>query len=170
MAPVSSTMPMVTEPVEASVPVPRHHLEGFRRVHLRAGETQTVTFTLKPNQLACYDDDGIPFVEPGEFRISVGGGQPDVGHRLGPLQARVEEGDLGVEELGGGDDALAVAVGGDPLALGTGDEGSVGHPCGQVSGSHLQMGTGDLETNVPLEVVQALAERLDLGLGSGHRG
>lgn len=63
--------------LEASVPVPRHHLEGFRRIHLKAGETRTVTFQLKPGQLACYDDNGTPFVEPGLFRVSVGGGQPD---------------------------------------------------------------------------------------------
>jgi len=62
---------------EASVPVPGVHLEGFRRVHLRAGEKQTVSFTLKPEQLAAYDDEGRPFVEPGEFAISAGGGQPD---------------------------------------------------------------------------------------------
>jgi len=62
---------------EASVPVPRHHLEGFRRIHLKAGETTSVIFKLKREQLACYDDEGKPFVEPGIFRISVGGGQPD---------------------------------------------------------------------------------------------
>ena len=63
--------------VEASVPVPRLHLEGFRRIHLAPGETQAVAFTLKGEQLACYDDEGRPFVEPGAFRISVGGGQAD---------------------------------------------------------------------------------------------
>ena len=63
--------------IEASVPVPRHHLEGFRRVHLKAGETRTVTFELKPEQFVCYADDGKPFLEPGEFQISIGGGQPD---------------------------------------------------------------------------------------------
>lgn len=63
--------------IKASVPVPRHHLEGFARVSLKAGETKTVNFTLKPEQFACYADDGTPFVEPGDFRISVGGGQPD---------------------------------------------------------------------------------------------
>ncbi len=62
---------------EASVPVPRHHLEGFKRIHLRAGETRNVSFQLRPIQLACYNDDGRPYIEPGEFRISVGGGQPD---------------------------------------------------------------------------------------------
>ena len=33
-------------------------------------------FALQPEQLAAYDDEGRPFVEPGEFRISVGGGEP----------------------------------------------------------------------------------------------
>jgi beta-glucosidase len=63
--------------VEASVPVPVRHLEGFRRVTLEPGEQQELAFTLTPEQLAAYGDDGTPFVEPGEFRISVGGGQPD---------------------------------------------------------------------------------------------
>jgi beta-glucosidase len=62
--------------VEASVPVPLLHLEGFRRIHLGAGERQTVSFGLSPEQLAAYEEDGRPFVEPGEFRISVGGGEP----------------------------------------------------------------------------------------------
>ncbi|MEI6084948.1 MAG: glycoside hydrolase family 3 C-terminal domain-containing protein [Verrucomicrobiota bacterium] len=63
--------------VEASVPVPRRHLEDFRRIHLKPGQKKTVTFNLRSEQLACFDDAGQPFVEPGEFEISVGGGQPD---------------------------------------------------------------------------------------------
>ena len=63
--------------VEASVPVPLRHLEGVRRIHLRAGERQRVSFVLKPEQLAAFDDEGRPFVEAGEFGIFVGGGQPD---------------------------------------------------------------------------------------------
>jgi beta-glucosidase len=63
--------------VEASVPVPRHHLEGIQRIHLRAGESTRVAFALTSRQFACFDDDGSPFVEAGDFRISVGGGQPD---------------------------------------------------------------------------------------------
>ena len=62
--------------MEASVPVPLHHLEGFQRVHLPAGKKKCVRFSLKPEQLAAYDDAGKPFVEPGEFVVSVGGGQP----------------------------------------------------------------------------------------------
>jgi beta-glucosidase len=61
----------------ASVPVPRWHLEGFRRVHLRAGERRRVRFRLAPEQLATFDALGRPFVEPGDLRIWVGGGQPD---------------------------------------------------------------------------------------------
>ncbi len=63
--------------LEASVAVPRVHLEGVARIHLRAGESQEVRFLVRPEQLACYDDDGRSMVEPGEFRIFVGGGQPD---------------------------------------------------------------------------------------------
>ncbi|MFO7958286.1 MAG: glycoside hydrolase family 3 C-terminal domain-containing protein [Candidatus Brocadiia bacterium] len=73
----SEVVQLYVTDVEASVPVPRLHLEGFRRIQLDAGEKQTVTFELRPEQLAACDDDGQPFVEPGEFRISVGGGQPD---------------------------------------------------------------------------------------------
>jgi beta-glucosidase len=63
--------------VQASVPVPRLHLEGFARVSLKPGQKKVVTFGLTPEQLSAYDDDGRPFVEPGVFRISIGGGQPD---------------------------------------------------------------------------------------------
>lgn len=62
--------------IKASVPVPIRHLEGFKRIHLKPGCKAKVSFTIKPSQLAAYKDDGTPFVEPGSFRISVGGGQP----------------------------------------------------------------------------------------------
>ena len=68
---------MYVRDVEASVPVPLRHLEGFQRVHLQPGQTQRVQFVLRAQQLACYDDAGRPMVEPGEFVISVGGGQED---------------------------------------------------------------------------------------------
>ena len=61
----------------ASVPVPVRQLAGIRRIHLQPGEEQRVELALAPAQLVAYDDHGLPFVEPGEFEISVGGGQPD---------------------------------------------------------------------------------------------
>jgi len=67
---------MYVSDVQATVPVPRLHLEGFARVRLKPGARQVLRFTLKPEQLVAYDDAGRPFVEPGEFHISIGGGQP----------------------------------------------------------------------------------------------
>ena len=64
---------------EASVPVPLRQLQGFRRVHLQAGQSAQVTFTLMPAQMACYADDGQALVEPGWFEVSVGGAQPQDG-------------------------------------------------------------------------------------------
>ncbi len=63
--------------VRASVPVPLRQLAGIARIHLQPGEERRIELALKPEQLAAYDDEGRPFVEPGEFEISVGGGQPD---------------------------------------------------------------------------------------------
>jgi beta-glucosidase len=61
---------------EASVRVPVRSLAGVERVHLKPGENRTVSFTLEPRQLAVIKDDGRMFVEPGDFRVSVGGKQP----------------------------------------------------------------------------------------------
>jgi beta-glucosidase len=60
----------------ASVPVPAQQLVGFKRVHLAPGETQQVTFTLTPKQMCLVLDDGRRAIEPGDFDLFVGGGQP----------------------------------------------------------------------------------------------
>ena len=62
--------------VTASVPVPNYTLVGFDRIHLAAGESRTCRFVVTPDQYCCYDDDGCSLVEPGEFRIYVGGHAP----------------------------------------------------------------------------------------------
>lgn len=64
------------EPLATGVPAPRLHLESFRRIHLAAGEETEVVFNLQADQFRHYRDDGLPFFEPGPFRIHVGGGQP----------------------------------------------------------------------------------------------
>lgn len=61
---------------KASVRVPAHCLQAFKRIHLKPGERQTLSFQLSPKQLALLNDDMEWMVEPGEFIISVGGGQP----------------------------------------------------------------------------------------------
>ena len=60
----------------ASVPVPLRSLQGFKRVHLNPGQTETVSFTLTPRQLSLIDSQIKRVVEPGEFEITVGGMLP----------------------------------------------------------------------------------------------
>jgi beta-glucosidase len=61
---------------EASAPVPFRALKGARRVHLKPGEKRRVSFTLTPRDLTVVDGSGRRLLEPGEFRVSVGGKQP----------------------------------------------------------------------------------------------
>ncbi len=62
--------------LEASVKVANIKLQGFKRIYLKKGEEQEVTFKLSPKNLAFCNDDENWIVEPGDFRISVGGRQP----------------------------------------------------------------------------------------------
>ena len=62
--------------VAASVRAPLRSLAGVERVHLKPGEKRVVNFTLEPRQLAVITDDGRTVVEPGEFKVTVGGKQP----------------------------------------------------------------------------------------------
>jgi beta-glucosidase len=62
--------------VAASVPVPIRSLIGFDRISLRPGEKRTVSFTITPRQMSLIDDAGKRIIEPGEFLVSAGGGQP----------------------------------------------------------------------------------------------
>jgi beta-glucosidase len=57
----------------ASVPRPVLQLAGFQRVRLAPGEEREVTFRLGPEQLRLLDRDLQWVVEPGTFRILVGG-------------------------------------------------------------------------------------------------
>ncbi len=54
-------------------------LEGFKRVHLAAGETQHVSFALDPRQLSQVDAKGSRLVEAGRYSLSLGGCQPSQG-------------------------------------------------------------------------------------------
>jgi len=62
--------------VNASVRTPIQSLQGFERVHLKPGQKQTVRFRLTAKNLALLNDNMLWMVEPGEFIVSVGGGQP----------------------------------------------------------------------------------------------
>ncbi len=62
--------------LKASVPVPQYALKGFQRIHLEPGETKNVTFTISRRELELVNEEGERVLEPGEFRISVGGSVP----------------------------------------------------------------------------------------------
>ncbi len=62
--------------LHASTLVPIHHLVGFERVVLKAGESHSIKFTLTPELMSFYNDDGKLTLEPGEFRLEVGGCSP----------------------------------------------------------------------------------------------
>jgi beta-glucosidase len=62
----------------ASVAVPVRSLAAFKRISLGAGQTATVSFTLQPWNFSIVDAAGKRIVEPGDFTITAGGGQPIV--------------------------------------------------------------------------------------------
>ncbi|MEW5872278.1 MAG: glycoside hydrolase family 3 C-terminal domain-containing protein [Chloroflexota bacterium] len=64
--------------VAASSPVPQLQLQGFTRLHLEPGEKQQLEFSIGPDQMAYATEDGKWALEPGEFKIWVGGQQPNL--------------------------------------------------------------------------------------------
>jgi beta-glucosidase len=60
-----------------SVTRPVMELRGFQRITLRPAERRTVTFTLRPEDLAIYGPDMKRVVEPGFFTVFVGTSSAD---------------------------------------------------------------------------------------------
>ena len=58
---------------------PIRALRGFSRIHLAAGEAQHVQFKLSPRELSLVNAVGDRMVGPGDYLITVGGGQPGTG-------------------------------------------------------------------------------------------
>ena len=56
----------------SSVTRPVKELKGYKRVHLKVGETKNVIFEITPESLAFYDIDMKYVVEPGSFNIMTG--------------------------------------------------------------------------------------------------
>lgn len=64
----------VSRPSLTAAPI--RALQGFKRIHVKAGQTQTVDFTLSGHALSVVDDKGQRHIEPGKVDVWVGGGQP----------------------------------------------------------------------------------------------
>jgi beta-glucosidase len=58
---------------------PLRALRNFKRVHLKPGESQRVTFELKDRDLSMVNEVGEPIVAEGVYSVSIGGGQPATG-------------------------------------------------------------------------------------------
>lgn len=66
----------LTHPQNASQIVPICSLKGFKRIHLKPGEEQKVTFTLTPEDLALTSPLGSLIEKSGDIKVFIGGGQP----------------------------------------------------------------------------------------------
>ena len=64
--------------VQASISRPVKELKGFQRIHLKAGESREVTFTVTRRELSFYDAEGREIIEPGEFHVMTGPNSRDV--------------------------------------------------------------------------------------------
>lgn len=69
---------LYTRDVISSVTTYEKNLAGFERIHLRPGETQTVTFTLDRKHFELLNADMKWVVEPGEFSIMAGASSEDI--------------------------------------------------------------------------------------------
>ncbi len=69
---------LYVQDVVSSVTTPFKLLKGFKRIHIKAGESQTVAFDLGPEDLRLLDREWKWVVEPGEFKIMVGASSEDI--------------------------------------------------------------------------------------------
>jgi len=63
--------------LDESASRPIRQLVGFTKVDLKAGESRSLSFSISPRQMAEISDEGLCFLRPGRFRVSVGGNQGD---------------------------------------------------------------------------------------------
>ncbi|MCU6771115.1 Periplasmic beta-glucosidase precursor [uncultured Bacteroides sp.] len=64
--------------VVGSITRPVKELKGFKRIHLKKGESQVVEFTITPEMLKFYDYDLNYVCEPGDFDVMIGPNSKDV--------------------------------------------------------------------------------------------
>lgn len=74
----SEVVQLYIRDIVGSITRPVKELKGFHKIHIKAGETSTVTFQVTPEMLKFYNSD-LQFVcEPGEFEVMVGSNSRDV--------------------------------------------------------------------------------------------
>ena len=78
------TVQLYTRDLVGSVTRPVKELKGFKKIYLKTGETQTVSFDISADDLKFYTQSMEFKAEPGMFHVFVGGSSVDV------LQAEFE--------------------------------------------------------------------------------
>ena len=76
--------------VEASFRVPNSQLKAFKRVSIKSGETKKIEFKLTSEMFEVVNELGEKVLEPGEFKVYVGGSSP---------MARSKELGIDIEEI-----------------------------------------------------------------------
>jgi len=69
---------LYTRQLVSSVTTYEKNLRGFKRVHLKPGESTTVDFYLPDERLAIWDSQMHFVVEPGTFRVMIGSSSEDI--------------------------------------------------------------------------------------------
>jgi beta-glucosidase len=102
--PADEVVQLYVTDLAASGPVPLRALKGFERVSLKPGEKRAVRFTLDERAFSLVAADGRRVVEPGRFRVAVGGKQPGLTGTADAATTMVVSADL---ELTGATKTLA---------------------------------------------------------------
>src|SRR6266849_6808020 len=69
---------LYTRDLVSSVTTYEKNLRGFERIRLLPGETKTVNFVLRPDDLALWDRSMRFVVEPGTFKVMIGSSSEDI--------------------------------------------------------------------------------------------
>jgi beta-glucosidase len=88
----SEVVQLYISDLQASFRVPKQSLRGIRRIDLKPGEAREVSFRITPEMISQVNMEGKPVIEPGRFRLTIGGCSPGSrGEALGmPSPAIVE--------------------------------------------------------------------------------
>lgn len=62
--------------VKTSTRAPLYSLDGIKRLKLKSGESQTVSFQVTPHMMELVDENGDRVLESGDFKITIAGSSP----------------------------------------------------------------------------------------------
>ena len=74
---IQESIQIYIKDLESNAVVPNYALKGVGIVDLAPGESKDFSYVIKPRDLALINDEGECWLEPGNFTLYIGGGQPD---------------------------------------------------------------------------------------------